>query len=104
MIPNPGTCAHLKQSTESETESIRQEAKKLRADIAVGWAQSEKAVAGANEQLEENERTYTREREVMVQFIAETLGALMEHKSNITDALAALNQRLDAELEATTNL
>jgi hypothetical protein len=40
----------------------------------------------------------------MVQFIAETLGALMEHKSNITDALAALNQRLDAELEATTNL
>jgi SMC interacting uncharacterized protein involved in chromosome segregation len=90
--------------SEAEVENIRQEAKKMRADVATMWAQSERAVAGAGETVEEHERNCARERETMVQFITETLGALMEHKSNISDTLAALNQRLEDELAACENL
>ncbi len=90
--------------TEAEVENIRQEAKKMRADVATMWAQSERAVAGAGETVEEHERNCAREREAMVQFITETLGALMEHKSNISDTLTALNQRLEDELAACENL
>lgn len=85
-------------------DCLRQDTEKYLADCEMMLEQSTKALEGAEMTVEENERNCSREREVMVQFITETLGALMEHKSNITDTLAALNQKLDEELAAVENL
>lgn len=101
---NKHSIAEAAKRSQAEVENIRQEAKKMRADVAMMWAQSERAVAGAGETVEEHEKNCAREREAMVQFITETLGALMEHKDNISDTLAALNQRLDDELAACESL
>jgi len=89
---------------EAEIKRIHNEAKKNMKEAASILAHSEKANQAAVLDVEENERHCTREREAMVQFITETLGTLMEHKSSITDTLTALNQRFDEELAATENL
>lgn len=84
----------------SEMENLQSEIRKYKSDNVTLLQQSEKALEKTNQELEEVERTCQKERDTFEQHLIETMNVLMEHRTYISDTLAALQIKLQEELDS----